>query len=397
MPWWGILLIIIAIVILIAVIWGLVAWAKNKFFPAPKKLGESCAAHTDCAGWGPGSTAVACCGVPPVCTQKMEDWAGIGYCPNECRACPAPLCAPGTCGQPNQHWPRLEGETCNVHTDCLGWGPGTTDTACCAGVCQRKQADWAGVGYCPTECKACPTCPAGTCGQPNQHWPRLEGETCNVHTDCLGWGPGPDATACCAGICQRKQRDWAGVGYCPSECRACPAPLCEPGSCGRPDQHWPRLIGETCNVGTDCANYGTRPGQAGCCQGVCQTLKADWANVGYCPAECKACPTCSPGTCGQPGEHWPREQGETCNTHSDCRGWVAGKVCTLACCQGVCTPQSQDYVGVGYCPNECKGGPFLPPGTCSPCLQPLLEEPEVIPDQHLIPYYMLQSREEIQG
>ena len=45
-------------------------------------IGEACVLHTDCADWGPATTAIACC--KSVCTQKQADWAGVGYCPNEC-------------------------------------------------------------------------------------------------------------------------------------------------------------------------------------------------------------------------------------------------------------------------------------------------------------------------
>ncbi len=43
-------------------------------------------------------------------------------------------------------------KACTSHTDCKGWGPGPTDMACCKNKCERKQKDWAGVGYCPHEC-----------------------------------------------------------------------------------------------------------------------------------------------------------------------------------------------------------------------------------------------------
>ena len=37
------------------------------------------------------------------------------------------------------------GGTCALDTDCVGWGPATTASACCNGTCQQKKADWAGI------------------------------------------------------------------------------------------------------------------------------------------------------------------------------------------------------------------------------------------------------------
>lgn len=112
----------------------------------PKGIGSACTLHTDCEGWGPGATAIACCNNK--CTQKMKDWAGIGYCPADCVG--SPTGKPGTCGI--YSWPREKGEPCKSHTDCKGWGPGATQMACCKGKCTQKKKDWAGTGYCPFEC-----------------------------------------------------------------------------------------------------------------------------------------------------------------------------------------------------------------------------------------------------
>lgn len=117
-----------------------------KIFKTPQGLGEDCTLHTDCKGWGSGPTDIACC--ENKCTKKMKDWAGIGYCPDECIGTPAG--EKGTCGA--YHWPRIKGEPCTAHTDCKGWGPGATAMACCKGKCTQKKKDWAGTGYCPSEC-----------------------------------------------------------------------------------------------------------------------------------------------------------------------------------------------------------------------------------------------------
>ena len=42
----------------------------------------TCSLHTDCHGWGWGSRHKACCGGQ--CVNKLEDHAGLGYCPDEC-------------------------------------------------------------------------------------------------------------------------------------------------------------------------------------------------------------------------------------------------------------------------------------------------------------------------
>lgn len=90
------------------------------------------------------------------------------------------------------------GGSCNLHTDCKGWGPAHDDAACCDGKCTTKKGGW-----CPNE-------------GPNAG--KGIGGSCNAHTDCNGWGPGATDVACCRGRCERKKKDWAGVGYCPHEC-----------------------------------------------------------------------------------------------------------------------------------------------------------------------------------
>lgn len=189
--------------------------------PSPSAAGElggACVVHTDCKGYGAGSTDMACC--EGKCTKKLPDWSGIGYCPHECTSGPAgiPGSEPGTCAI--NHWPRLPNEPCASHTDCKGYGANSNDMACCQGKCTQKLKDWAGTGYCPHECTSGPAgipgSEPGTCAI--NHWPRLVNEPCAQHTDCAGYGAGPNDVACCKGICKRKLKDWAGVGYCPEEC-----------------------------------------------------------------------------------------------------------------------------------------------------------------------------------
>ncbi len=122
-----------------------------------------------------------------------------------------------------------------------------------------------------------------------------------------------------------------------------------------------------CTYDEDCPGF--IPQQAGtpaCCDGICQNQLADWSGTGYCPSVCQDAPSPlgKPGTCNS-GYHWPREEGEPCDTNFACAGFVAGQPNTLACCNNTCTPQKEDWAGIGYCPNECRGCPDCQPGSCT--------------------------------
>lgn len=59
------------------------------------------------------------------------------------------------------------------------------------------------------------------------------GGACRVGADCKGYrAPLGNAggVACCNNRCVKTERDWAGVWWCPAECRK--APFAAPGSCG---------------------------------------------------------------------------------------------------------------------------------------------------------------------
>lgn len=193
------------------------------------------------------------------------------------------------------------GGTCSLDTDCLGWGIATTDSACCDGVCTQKKADWNTIspGYCPNECRGCPGCPEGSCGPP--------------------YGP------------------TAGVG-------------------GQDVWHWPRILGEPCNLHTDCEGYGLAVTDNACCSGICTTKEADYTGLtpGYCPNECRGCFACPVGTCGD----WstPRKQGEPCTIGADeqCEGWsLFGDV---ACCNYHCVTKDET---VQTCPSFCNNHPDI--------------------------------------
>ena len=88
-----------------------------------KALNAQCSAHHECAGFGPGTTAVACCPTATsarTCQKKVADWAGVGYCTRECVG--QPFGSPGTCG--TYPFPRLLNQPCTFHTDCKVRGGG---------------------------------------------------------------------------------------------------------------------------------------------------------------------------------------------------------------------------------------------------------------------------------
>jgi hypothetical protein len=68
---------------------------------------------------------------------------------------------------------------------------------------------------------------------------------------------------------------------------------------GRPTQHGAAL-GEACNVGADCRGFVSafnEQGGVACCQNKCATTVKDWANIWWCPHECKSSIFAAAGTC----------------------------------------------------------------------------------------------------
>merc|ERR1712154_484524 len=213
---------------------------------------------------------------PDRCVRKQKDWAGFYYCPDICKAgidCPA-----GSCGDN-----KAENEECSCSGQCSG------DMSCCDGKCRYKQRDWANIEYCPHECKAGALCPSGSCGGES----KAENDACSCSEQCSG------DMSCCNGKCQYKQRDWANMEYCPHECKA--GALCPSGSCGQS-----KAENEECSCSGQCS------GRMSCCNGKCQYKKRDWANIEYCPHECN-------GGCGWGGtcpNH--RSSGTSCSCAAQC-------------------------------------------------------------------------------
>ncbi len=130
---------------------------------------------------------------------------------------------------------------------------------------------------------------------------------------------------------------------------------------GKPTEHGAE-IGEQCTVGADCKGYlsalSTDVGVA-CCGGVCAKTVKDFANVSYCPAECKGWAGAPGGTCGPKSA-----DGESCVAHQQCANWNGAGQQGSGCDQGKCTPMEKDWAGVWYIPSECKGAAGAAGGTC---------------------------------
>eukprot|EP01084_Bolivina_argentea_P195610 335523_1 len=52
-----------------------------------------------------------------------------------------------------------------------------------------------------------------------------------------------------------------------------------------------------------------------------------------------------------------------CEKHEDCRGYGLLKT-DIACCNNKCQRKQIDYLGIGWCPNQCQHAVWCPYGTC---------------------------------
>eukprot|EP01083_Nonionella_stella_P041670 112886_1 len=113
-----------------------------------------------------------------------------------------------------------EGGDCTYFKDCIGWADPVNGLYCCPivddcpyypdtdKICMHRPKDWANVNYCPHECKGCSGCSVGTC-------PLMEeGQCCREHADCIG-----SKVSCCGGTCRRTKKDYAGICWCPNQCK----------------------------------------------------------------------------------------------------------------------------------------------------------------------------------
>eukprot|EP01083_Nonionella_stella_P207594 754003_1 len=242
-------------------------WANVYYCPDECKAGVDCpfgscesmntkSEYESCSCSGQCSGDLKCCNNE--CRYLQNDWAQIPYCPHECKR--GAFCPQGSCNDNKSEY-----QSCECDEQCSG------SMGCCNGQCRYKQRDWARIYYCPNICKAGIDCPPGSCSDN-----KYEYQSCQCSGQCSG------SMTCCNGQCRHKQRDWAGVYYCPHECN---------GGCGWggtcPNN---RGSGQSCSCRAQC--------NSGCCEnGRCVDKKRDWAGVYYCPAECRGGIFSGAGTC----------------------------------------------------------------------------------------------------
>uniref|UniRef100_A0A6C0IGB7 Uncharacterized protein n=1 Tax=viral metagenome TaxID=1070528 RepID=A0A6C0IGB7_9ZZZZ len=116
---------------------------KNLLGIGTKQEGETCVGSAQCNGNVPGKIGtLSCCADQKTgnktCTPQISDWAGIGYCPSECRGSLGGN--PGTC-------PRYE--KCGIFEDDKG--DGTT----CTVNCERKYPNKSGFSTLSDKCVTC--------------------------------------------------------------------------------------------------------------------------------------------------------------------------------------------------------------------------------------------------
>jgi hypothetical protein len=130
---------------------------------------------------------------------------------------------------------------------------------------------------------------------------------------------------------------------------------------GKPTKHGAAL-GGACKVGSDCKGYMSALAEQGgvaCCGGICTNTLKDFANVWYCPDECKGWAGAPGGTCGP-----KRADGEACIAHEQCANWHGPGQQGSGCDGGRCTPMKKDWAGIWYIPSECVGDILRGKGSC---------------------------------
>jgi hypothetical protein len=289
-------------------------------------MDKKCTANDQCPFYhGLAIRGGVCCGGK--CAQAERDHFGVYYCPDECVG--APGASAGTCPLKN------DDDKCKKSEDCVFFkGAGQAGSACCSGRCEPVQRDHAGVYYCPAACVGTFGGKAGSCSELKE-----DGEECANSNQCEGFnGAGQPGSACCQGECTKLIADFAGVSYCPHECRATASS--KAGTCGNR-----KAKGESCKEHSQCAGF-TAVGKkgAGCCDGKCATLRKDWAGVYYCKQQCVGSFGGKKDTCGK-GDG---KKGDKCDKNSDCKS-------KYDCCNGKCYKKLKDWAGVKYCPHECVG------------------------------------------
>src|SRR5690606_19330183 len=93
-----------------------------------------------------------------------------------------------------------DGGECTQHADCDGFvSEGQEGSACCAGTCTTTQKDYAGIYFCPTQCKNSVLAPPGSCDQ-----------TCHAYHECGGEGERACTVVECLPSCQPGLNEYGG-------------------------------------------------------------------------------------------------------------------------------------------------------------------------------------------
>lgn len=140
------------------------------------------------------------------------------------------------------------------------------------------------------------------------------------------------------------------------------------------------LIGEPCGENTDCSTKLTVPGAGGsltsavgCCNGTCQVRKQTGVLGSYVCREAgdkiPEIETQSLKSIKKPAfEYETKDIGSSCTKNLECSGTgIKGappNENNVKCCNNQCKLLRKDYLGIKYCPEECKKSLFDPPGSC---------------------------------
>jgi hypothetical protein len=72
------------------------------------------------------------------------------------------------------------------------------------------------------------------------------------------------------------------------------------------------------------------------------------------------------------------KSGGACSVNTDCEGFAFLQPDSLSCCNKTCQKLYKDWVGIGVCGTDCKGGIFDANGTCYPNPRQLGEPCDVV-------------------
>jgi len=227
-----------------------------------------------------------------------------------------------------------DGGECTQHADCDGFvSEGQEGSACCAGTCTPTQKDYAGIYFCPTQCKNSVLAPPGSCDQ-----------TCHAYHECGGEGERACTVVECLPSCQPGLNEYGGkcttgscydLHACGGEGQdACNVTQCLPSCRGGLTEY-----GGKCTTGS-CYDLHTCGGEG---QGACNLTQ------------------CFPSCSG--------DLKEVSGKCSDCKEWTATCSADEECCSGKCyathfCPFGEVTVGNGVCCRDIGGNTDY--GNCVP-------------------------------